>query len=236
MKNAREKRAKILFFIVKYANLWGFCCRRRLGCLSSLLFHGRCQAKMKYARAGRAARAKILFLLIKYANLWRPVCRRHAIVWKILVACDLKKNCSARYEVWLSFLWGTFLRNYFMVPFKRIFKDCASLTLDPGWARFVNNIQFFLFAKLLSLFYTEIVNASFWCTTTLLWQRKKSANVRTSQLLYLRDKETEGANTSNYQRNVKRMKVSFWRNCDSLSVGKRNAKICCQTSCWGLPP
>ena len=37
MKNARAKRAKILFFIVKYANLRGFCCRRRRGCLSSLL-------------------------------------------------------------------------------------------------------------------------------------------------------------------------------------------------------
>ena len=37
MKNARAKRAKILFFIVKYANLSGFCCRRRCGCLSSLL-------------------------------------------------------------------------------------------------------------------------------------------------------------------------------------------------------
>ena len=36
LKNARAKRAKILFFIVKYANLWGFCCRRRRGCLSSL--------------------------------------------------------------------------------------------------------------------------------------------------------------------------------------------------------
>ena len=35
-KNARAKRAKIPFFIVKYANLWGFCCRRRRGCLSSL--------------------------------------------------------------------------------------------------------------------------------------------------------------------------------------------------------
>ena len=33
MKNARAKRAKILFFIVKYANLWGFCCRRGRGCL-----------------------------------------------------------------------------------------------------------------------------------------------------------------------------------------------------------
>ena len=38
MKNARAKRAKILFFIVKYANLWGLCCRRRRGCLSSLMF------------------------------------------------------------------------------------------------------------------------------------------------------------------------------------------------------
>ena len=37
MKYARAKRAKILFFIVKYANLLGFCCRRRRGCLSSLL-------------------------------------------------------------------------------------------------------------------------------------------------------------------------------------------------------
>ena len=37
MKNARAKRAKILFFIVKYANLWGFCCRHRRGCISSLL-------------------------------------------------------------------------------------------------------------------------------------------------------------------------------------------------------
>ena len=28
---------KYCFFIVKYANLWVFCCRRRSGCLSSLL-------------------------------------------------------------------------------------------------------------------------------------------------------------------------------------------------------
>ena len=36
MKNARVVHAEILFFIVKYANLWGFCCRSRRGC--SLLF------------------------------------------------------------------------------------------------------------------------------------------------------------------------------------------------------
>ena len=35
MKNARAKREKLSFFIVKYANLWDFCCRRRRGCLNS---------------------------------------------------------------------------------------------------------------------------------------------------------------------------------------------------------
>ena len=37
MKKARAKRAKLLFFFVKYANLWRSCCRRCRGCLSSLL-------------------------------------------------------------------------------------------------------------------------------------------------------------------------------------------------------
>ena len=37
MKNARAKRAKILFLIVKYANLSDFCCHRRRGCLCSLI-------------------------------------------------------------------------------------------------------------------------------------------------------------------------------------------------------
>jgi len=39
MKPARAKRAKIMVFIVKYANLWGFCCSRRRGCLSSPIGH-----------------------------------------------------------------------------------------------------------------------------------------------------------------------------------------------------
>ena len=37
MKNALAKRAKLLCFTVKYANLWCSCCRRRRSCLSSLL-------------------------------------------------------------------------------------------------------------------------------------------------------------------------------------------------------
>ena len=40
-KNTRAKRAKILFFIVKYANLWGFCCRRRRGCEAPYHHHRR---------------------------------------------------------------------------------------------------------------------------------------------------------------------------------------------------
>ena len=39
MKNARAKRAKILVFIVKYANVWVFCCRRHRGCLNPLIRH-----------------------------------------------------------------------------------------------------------------------------------------------------------------------------------------------------
>ena len=37
MTNARARRAKILFFIVKYANLWRSRCCRSRGCVSSLL-------------------------------------------------------------------------------------------------------------------------------------------------------------------------------------------------------
>ena len=37
VKNVRAKRAKLLFYIVKYANLWRSCCRRRRGSLSSLM-------------------------------------------------------------------------------------------------------------------------------------------------------------------------------------------------------
>ena len=39
MKNARSKCAKVLFFIVKYANLGRSCCGR--GCLCSLFFDPR---------------------------------------------------------------------------------------------------------------------------------------------------------------------------------------------------
>ena len=55
MKSARAKRAKPLFFIVKYANLWGFFCRRRRACLSSLIVnifaacHHRCSCSFLFS-------------------------------------------------------------------------------------------------------------------------------------------------------------------------------------------
>ena len=38
IKNARAMRANLLFFTVKYANLWRSCCRCCRGCVNSLLF------------------------------------------------------------------------------------------------------------------------------------------------------------------------------------------------------
>ena len=38
MKNTRAKPVQLMFFIVKYANLWGFCCRCRCGGLSFLVY------------------------------------------------------------------------------------------------------------------------------------------------------------------------------------------------------
>ena len=60
MKNARAKRAKLLFVIVNYANLWRSCCPRRRGWLSSLIqtaenIHFISETK-KNTRTARAAR------------------------------------------------------------------------------------------------------------------------------------------------------------------------------------
>ena len=47
MKYARAKRAKLLLFIVTYANLWRSRCRRRRGCLINLSIdaNSRCRQK-----------------------------------------------------------------------------------------------------------------------------------------------------------------------------------------------
>ena len=64
MKNARAKRAKILFFIVKYANLWGFCYRRRRDCLSSLVSHRETQSEgYGFVKSLKPGDCAILFLV-----------------------------------------------------------------------------------------------------------------------------------------------------------------------------
>ena len=61
MKYARAKRAKILFFIVKYANLWGFCCRRRRGCLSSRLQKQKLHFQMTFSLPSPSCLLKLPF-------------------------------------------------------------------------------------------------------------------------------------------------------------------------------
>ena len=46
MKNARAKRAKLLFFIAKYKNLSCCCCRQRCGCLSPLFIYCTCKSQV----------------------------------------------------------------------------------------------------------------------------------------------------------------------------------------------
>ena len=58
MKNARAKRAKILFFIVKYGTCGGFCCRRRRGCLSSLISFTQLKKQNSQAQFDKSSRSE----------------------------------------------------------------------------------------------------------------------------------------------------------------------------------
>ena len=72
MKNARATRAKILFFIVKYANLWGgVCCRRRRGCLSSLISFTQLKKQDSQAQFDKSSRSENLInrLITKPAQM-----------------------------------------------------------------------------------------------------------------------------------------------------------------------
>ena len=67
MKIARAKRAKILFFIVKYANVWGPFCRRRRGCLSSLMQPRQCRMTCKGLLTYLVVEV-IVFILLKWVG------------------------------------------------------------------------------------------------------------------------------------------------------------------------
>ena len=62
MKNARAKRAKILFFIFKYANSWGVCCRRR-----ELIGH--VKNRIQYKSAIMSNSPRNFYSLIQILNL-----------------------------------------------------------------------------------------------------------------------------------------------------------------------
>ena len=68
MKIARAKRAKLLFSIVKYANLRGFCCRRCRGFLSSPLTLIRDRTKTIHVTNERLAH--FLSPKIKTDSIW----------------------------------------------------------------------------------------------------------------------------------------------------------------------
>ena len=69
LKNARAKRAEILFFIVRYANLWRFWCRRRRGCLSSLKDSGHLRILEKCRKHLPAAR--VFYISLVFSNARR---------------------------------------------------------------------------------------------------------------------------------------------------------------------
>ena len=75
MKNARAKHAKILFFIVKYANLRGFCCRRRRGCLSSLMFQCGNNNELALQHGGFCTTWSLVAKGLVFIFKWRFRCR-----------------------------------------------------------------------------------------------------------------------------------------------------------------
>ena len=102
MKNARAKRAKILFFIVKYANLWGFCCRRRRGCLSSLKIdcrNAKLHFQMTFSLPSPLCLLKLPFLFIITWELtinFRQIDFSHPVHTKTIV------NANAGKRIFLS--------------------------------------------------------------------------------------------------------------------------------------
>ena len=68
INNARAKRAKLLFFVVKYANLWSSRYRRRRSRLSCLLFSGARFSKVPKC-FGRISGDIILFVSSKQRRL-----------------------------------------------------------------------------------------------------------------------------------------------------------------------
>ena len=66
-----------LFIVVKYANMWSFCCRRRRGCLSALIANEPAERRREGGEAAALqSRAKVLCWRKKSLQLIeRRVCK-----------------------------------------------------------------------------------------------------------------------------------------------------------------
>ena len=91
MKNARANRAKILFFVAKYANLWGFCCRRRRrGCLSSLI-----RKVWRYMLSHNVI--SFLYLVTSLRKPWYQLLCCHILC---LLSCVTQRPCHTYRIAW----------------------------------------------------------------------------------------------------------------------------------------
>ena len=85
MTNEGAKRAKILFFIVKYANLWVFCCRRRCSCLSSLLAHyqpGGYQSRDRKYESALLAPIPLRVTILRWRKKKKAACACGTSAWE----------------------------------------------------------------------------------------------------------------------------------------------------------
>ena len=68
VKNARANWAKILFFIVKYVNLWGFCCRPHRALLKLPIDLFSLYVLFSHFRARDTTRGNSFFQMSSYAR------------------------------------------------------------------------------------------------------------------------------------------------------------------------
>ena len=88
MKNARAKCAKILFFIVKYANLWGFCCRRRRACLRSLIT-SQLGSEMGKRHLNKSKKVEVIVELQRYIDKVKAILH---VITIIMILIIIKKK------------------------------------------------------------------------------------------------------------------------------------------------
>ena len=88
MKNARAKRAKILFFIVKYANLWGFCHRSRRACLRSLIT-SQLGSEMGKRHLNKSKKVEVIVELQRYIDKVKAILH---VITIIMILIIIKKK------------------------------------------------------------------------------------------------------------------------------------------------